>query len=245
LIRARSPNHGYFRVAKAGPDRRTSFQYDPAEWNPPEQVQGVEVALLHDWSMSRIRMASADRNDAWIQLANRVGAQHDFFCIDGFEPHPRFFVENSLALLDSPGEFYFAPGSNEFLVQLPANQSPERIPVVAPRLTELIQMTGTPENPVRGLRFVGIQFRHTACPIPETGCAEIQASFFERRPSTPAGNAQADSVSESGHARLPAACSLTCVDDCRWERCQFRQLGGGGIYLDRQTNGEQERCAKI
>ena len=236
LFRARSPNQGYFRVARAGPDRRTSLHYDPAEWQPPESIEGVELALLHDWSMSRIRIASADQSKSVIQLANRVGAQHDFFCIDGFEPHPRYFVENSQGFLDSPGEFFFAAESSELRTLLPVTRSPEQFPLVAPRLAELVRVEGTSAEPVRGIRFVGLQFRHTTCPIPESGYAGIQASFFENRVASDEANAQLDSAGESGHSRLPAACTLSFAEDCRWESCQFRQLGGGGIYLDRQTN---------
>ncbi|MEQ1903954.1 MAG: right-handed parallel beta-helix repeat-containing protein [Pirellulaceae bacterium] len=245
LIRARSPNQGYFRVASAGPDRRTSLHYDPAEWHPPESIEGVELALLHDWSMSRIRIASADQSKSMIHLANRVGAHHNFFCIDGFEPHPRYFVENSQGFLDSPGEFFFAAESNELKALLTAHRSPELVPLVAPRLAELVRVEGTSAEPVRGIRFIGLQFRHTTCPIPESGYAGIQASFFEKRVVSGETNAQPDLAGESGHSRLPAACTMTFAEDCRWEGCQFQQLGGGGIYLDRQTNRVEIKACSL
>ncbi len=236
LVRARSPNNGYFRVVAAGGDHRTSFQMDPLDWQPPSNLKHVELALLHDWSSSRVTMLRSDSTTNIIELAARVGAQQDFFRIDGFEAHPRYFVENSKDFLDADGEFFLDSNSGKLTVKLPDNMSPDRFPLVAPRLKELIQVTGTPEKPVRGLRFTGLQFRHTTCPVPVSGYAEIQASFFERRFDDMKDQTHPDPATESGHSRVPAACTVSFSEDCEFEECQFRQLGGGAIYLDRQTN---------
>ena len=236
LHRARSPNSGYFRIVAAGPDQRTALTVDPAEWLPPEQVAGIELAYLHDWSMSRVGVSSFDPSTNTLTLSNRIGAPHDFFRIGGFEEHARYFVENSHEFLDEEGEFFHDTAQEQLFVKLPANESPNESPIVVPRLEQLIRIMGTAEKPVRGLRFSGLQFRHTSCPIPATGYAGIQASFFERRASDSANPTQPDPVTESGHARVPAACTLSFAEDCQFEGCQFRQLGGGAIYLEQQTH---------
>ena len=235
LIRAREPDDGYFRIAAAGPDKRTSFRYDPAEWQPPEGVRGIELGMLHDWSMSRVQVASLDRATQTVTLADRVGAPHDFFRIDGFEPNPRYFLENAKEFIDSDREFFVDPSRGTRWMKLPASETPAGSRVVVPCLERLVHIAGTEQQPVRGLRFVGLQFRHTRCAIPTTGYAGIQASFFERRPEPAA--AAADPATESGNRRLPAAVELSYANDCQFERCAFRQLGGGGVYFQERVDG--------
>ncbi len=243
--RARVPNQGFFRVRQAGTDKRTSLQFDLAQWRPNADLPGLELAILHDWSMSRVAVRDVNRSSGLMTLLHRVGATHGFFDIDGFEAHPRFFLENSLALLDAENEFYYDAENQTLHLKLPADQSPVPRRVVAPGLPSLIRIEGGPNRPVRQLRFVGLQFAHTTCPIPPTGYAGIQASFFERRGAALDSQTAPDYVTESGHARLPAAFEAVFAENCVIEQCQFRQLGGGGIYLDRQTNHIEIRNCKI
>ncbi len=186
--------------------------------------------------MSRVAIQSIDRATHTVTLANPVGAPHDFFRMDGFEPHPRYFLENSPKFLDAANEFVVAADSWTVSLNLGDGVSPVTSRVVAPTLPELIRIRGTAGHPVRGIRFVGLQFRHTSCPIPDGGYAGIQASFFERRGSASLEATGSDAASESGNERLPAAVDFAMAEDCRVESCEFRQLGGGGIYLNEFAN---------
>ncbi|MCX7590808.1 MAG: right-handed parallel beta-helix repeat-containing protein, partial [Kiritimatiellae bacterium] len=47
--RARSPNSGFFRVAKAGPDNRTSFQFNRGDLRAFRNIEDAEIIFLHDW----------------------------------------------------------------------------------------------------------------------------------------------------------------------------------------------------
>ncbi len=236
LHRARTPNEGYFRVTAAGEDHRTSFQFDPNQWQPSGSMVGAEIALLHDWSMSRILISERDATSHTVKLANRVGAQHDFFRIDGFEANPRFFVENARELLDAKGEFFCELETRKVFANFDDNEPPKSNQVIVPRLQELIRIEGTPENPVSGLRFEGLQFRHTLCAIPSTGYAGIQASFFETRRTPENAASQSDPTTESGHSRVAAAITSTNAENCKIFNCHLSQIGGGAIYLDRQTD---------
>ncbi len=231
LHRARTPNGDYFRITAAGEDHRTSFQFDENQWKPSEHIVGAEVALLHDWSMSRVTIQSVAPD--WILLSHRVGAPHDFFRIDGFETTPRFFVEGALEFLDSKNEFFHDSLRHQLIVH---GQTELDAIWVVPRLTELLRIEGTLERPVKGLIFEGLQFCHTRCDIPPSGYAGIQASFFETRAEGGDANDAVDPATESGHSRLPSAVSCKFVDGLTMRNCRWKQLGGGGIYLDRQTN---------
>ena len=238
LYRARSPNVGYVRVVAAGPDQRTSLQVDPADWqsHPPEP--STELAYLHDWSMSRVRVAAFDPSGHWLTFADKVGGSYDFFRIGGFEAHPRYFLENSELWLDQAGEFHADRSTGRLTIMLSSGANPNETPLVMPRLPALVEIAGTAETPVRGICLEHLIFAHTTCPIPPGGYAGIQAGFFEdRRPKT-SSEEPADPVTESGHASLPAALRIAFAEGVRIEGCEFRHLGGDAIRLDRET----DRC---
>lgn len=105
--RARAPNDGFYRVEEAGSDNRTSFVVAPADLLALARPERAEVGFLHDWSMSRIRLAAIDAATRSYRFDDPIGGSADQFAITNFEPHPRYFVENAPELLDVPGEWYF------------------------------------------------------------------------------------------------------------------------------------------
>ncbi len=236
--RAREPDGDYFRVASTGEDGRTSFGLDNAAWQACseltlEQARQVEVGLLHDWSMSRVRIAKLD--DHSVHLADRVGAAHDFFRINGFEANPRFFFENARSFVDSEGEFFLEPNENRIYLYA-AKNNPTDVTVVQPTLPTLLTICGTAEQPARRIKVEGIAFAHTTCPLPVNGYAGIQATHFEGRDSAGSPSKDADTVHESGRPCPPAAVEIALASECEFHDCHFRHLGGGGIYLNRQTS---------
>ncbi len=232
--RAREPDEGFFRVAQAGADQRTRFQFDSAEWPNPTFEPAMELVFLHDWSTSRVAVREVNAGANEIVLSDPIGANHDFFRIDGFEPNPRYFLEHARAFIDEPLEWFHDQDAGKLILKLAVDDSPDRHSITIPRLECLIKIVGEPNKPVRGLRFRGLRFADTSCPIPSGGCAEVQASFFQRRKSADAPNLVGDPNAETGNLRLPAAIMLEFASECAIDGCTLRRFGGGGIYLGRE-----------
>lgn len=72
----------------------------------------------------------------------------------------RHFVENILEELDSPGEWYLDRAGRK-LYLWPYNPLGASSQVVAPRLARLVEVRGTPKEPVRFVRFLGLSFEET------------------------------------------------------------------------------------
>jgi hypothetical protein len=75
---------------------------------------------------------------------------------------PRYYVENVEALMDTVGEWYF--NKNEQTVSFIPGQEmgdPNLASVVAPKLDNLVEVSGTQEKPVRNLRFYKLKFENT------------------------------------------------------------------------------------
>jgi len=231
---AKEPDDGFYRVAKAGPDRRTAFHYDPEGFVQPAEPATVELVFLHDWSITRVQLDQVDLSNQQLVFRNRIGGDHEFFAIDGFEPQARYRLENDRAFADTAGEWYCDSRTKRLLIRAAETEtaSPR---VVLPLQSTLIRVQGTADQPVRNLTFVDLAFEETRCTLPAAGGAEVQAGFFQ-----PRGEA---SEAESWFNRLAPAVELAFAENCAVQNCRFANLGGGGVYVHQQAHGNKiEGC---
>jgi hypothetical protein len=229
--RARHPNTGYARIVAAGPDNRTSFTIDPTEIPIDQLDSRAEVVLLHDWSTSRIPITHADIATNTITTAHPIGCKAPHYAITNFEPHPRFFIEGSPALLDAPGEWALDRATGAFIYMPRPGEDTDTVQLIAPAATGLIRIAGTAENPITNVFISGLRFAHVNWPIPPHGYAEGQAAFHEQR----------DDPTDTGIRRtVPAAIEFAWANRCRIESCHISSVGGSGVRI-----GEGCRCCVI
>lgn len=219
-IRARFPNKNFIRVKKAGTDRRTNFFFEKGDFPIPENSANVELVLLHDWSISRIRLKEINLNENKLIAVDSIGAKNPaFFNLDNWEPNPRYFLENDIAFLDEENEWYYNSIERKITLKLPENVNPEQIPVTIPVSQGLIRLIGFENHPVKNISFEGIQFRHAAWEIPTTGYCGVQACHYDPRPLT------------KGWAVLPAALFADWAENCSLTRCKISNIGCSGVWF--------------
>ena len=80
----------------------------------------------------------------------------------------RYFIENLRPALDAPGEWYLNAATGRLTVIPPADYS-ETSEIIAPRAGRIIELAGTPEQPIEHLRLRGLSFRVSQY-TPEDGC---------------------------------------------------------------------------
>src|SRR4029453_18208132 len=92
-----------------------------------------------------------------------------------FVPGQRVFVENLPEALDAPGEWHLdqAAGVVSY-IPLPSEDM-AKVEVVAPLAREFVRVAGTAGKPVRGLRFLGLHFRHSDYELGPRGHGDWQA----------------------------------------------------------------------
>jgi len=233
-VRARSPNDGFFRVAKAGPDNRTSFTFKRGDLRAFRNIEDAELLLLHDWSVSRVRLKAVDEAAEVVSFADPIGcASADFFAIAGFEPNARYAVENAPELLDSPGEWYLDRRTGLLSYWPLAGEDPAKAEAVAPVLSLLLGVRGEAGKARRleNLRFAGLTLAHCEFPLPEHGYAEIQAGVYEVRPNP--GKSWAKT------SRNPAAVVFENTARCRLEDCAVAHAGTSGVSLEGAAEGNR------
>jgi len=219
-IRAREPNTGYFRIEKAGEDRRTNFVYNEGDLKNWKDLANVELVFLHDWSITRCPIKEIDETERRLTVPHQIGCNLDFFKIDGWEPHPRYFVENSIEFLDAPGEWFLDTKEGKLFYRLKEGESANTLEVIAPVLTQLLIAEGTAEKKI-SVGLHNIRFAHAAYfPKPENTVWETQAAAF----MTP---------DDQGSQFLPspAAVHIEFADYVAVGNCLFEHLGENGLWI--------------
>ena len=225
--RARHPNSAYLHVAEVGTDRRTNFRFNEGDFPVPGKIKEVELVLLHDWSISRIPLAVADYSQNRLTAVDSIGAKCiSFFHLDNWEKYPRYFLENDLAFLDAPGEWFFDAAEGLVYLILPDGQTPQSLSVTVPVTgPHLVVMEGSQESKVRNIAFEGIAFQYCSWHIPEKGYAGIQACHFDPRPAS------------DGWSVVPAGIMASWAENCSFSGCSFSQLGGSGLWFGMGCKG--------
>jgi hypothetical protein len=220
-VRARHPDSGYLRVVQAGADRRTSFRYNKGDFPVPDDPASVELVLLHDWSISRIKVAAIDTLKNIITLTDSAGARNiDFFNIDNWEKNPRYFLENSPGFLNSEMEWFYDETRGLLYLKTGENESPEGKNIIIPVTPDhLMLLEGNEGSRLKGIRFENIIFSYCSWLIPEKGYAGIQACHFDPRGG------------KAGWNVVPSAVDVQWAENCSFINCSFVHLGGSGLRI--------------
>jgi len=219
-VRARFPDNDYLRVAKAGKDNRTNFFFEEDDLPEVNDVEKLELILLHDWSITRIGVKSINWKSNHLIAADTIGARLPFFTLTHWEKHPRYYLENSREFCDTPGEWYCDFNNRKIYYHPLSNENISETEGVIPVAPRLIAITGSKEKHVGFISFDGITFEHTAWQIPIRGYCGVQACMFNDR--------QED---HGGWNKIPAAIELDLSEKCGFYDCTIRHTGGSGIWI--------------
>jgi hypothetical protein len=222
--RSRFPKAGWARVAEALPDKRSGFTAQ--DDLPP--AKSAELLFLHDWSISRIPVASIEGR--LLKTSGPIGFPAAHFVIDHYEKHPRFCLEDDVSFLTEPGTWCNQPTS-QTLTYLPRpGETLENTVFEIPIATQVLRVSGSKGEPLRDLRFDGIAFEHCRFDLPPSGYAEGQATKHVPRDAAP-GNGDPHGQWKF----VPWAITVEHAENVVFHQCRIRSMGGGGILLGTDT----------
>ncbi len=220
--RARHPNTGFVRVANVEPGERMRFTFYEGDLPEQTDLTGAELVFLHDWDISRIAIDAVDYTQNVLATSDPIGAAAPIFAVDFFEAHPRYYVENDIALLDEPGEWFLNEQTGKLTYFPMPAEDVNSAELIAPVAGELLVLRGDFESEqfISNVHFVGLSFEHCAWDLPPGGYAAYQAGFYEwRDTSTP--------------YEFPAAITFEQADACRFDDGRIAHVGGWGIMFGR------------
>lgn len=183
-------------------------------WIRPAEAE-VNIMIGFGWMNQIIPVVSVDPSTRLITLQQPV---KDYDRLPWYWPVPitkdcRFYVENVLEELDQPGEWCFDSGEGR-LYFWPATDL-AGAEVVVPRLGTLVDLNGTAWVNIRGLTFT-----------------ETLDGDNYHRPGLDVGAM----FNIDGLAYCGEAVHLRKAEHCRIEECNFRAVGGNGIYLELENS---------
>lgn len=161
--RARHPNSGYLEIAESPDavegtpwhDGQTRFRFHEGDIQAWEGIEGAELTAMCRWTESHLPITSVDVSDRMVSFGKRTVFQ--------VGPGDLYYIENVLAFLDQPGEWYL-DGQAGRIYYLPIDgESADDVTIIAPKLAQVLRLEGQPESGqyVEHITFEGIGLSHT------------------------------------------------------------------------------------
>lgn len=207
-------------------------------------VEGVEFVYKVVWAHTRCRVAEVRPRGSHYEILMK---QPEFFLAlnkEGVQLNATPIIENAPVDFHGAGQWRFDP-KQRTLQYLPWwDQDMERSEFVVPRLTQLLALRGTPEAPVRNIRFRNLGFEHATWLEPNAnGFVDIQANFRETpetklivRPDYPATGPV--NLVPLTHDCVKSPANIVCHAGSHidFEDCRFARLGGAGLDIERGSS---------
>jgi hypothetical protein len=166
--------------------------------------------------------------------------------------HPELshlFLANSLGLLSQPGQWYIDPAKGKLYLRPPAGIEVGQMRVELPRMTVLMAIGNSLDQPVQDLTFRGIRFSHTTWLGPQTeqGYASQQSGSFmtghaAAYPANPLADCKfgcaAFETVRNEWSQIPASIQITAAQRITFTNDVFAHLGqyALGIGNDADAN---------
>ncbi|MBW7453100.1 discoidin domain-containing protein, partial [Paenibacillus sepulcri] len=224
-VRARTPNIGEFFRVKRWDRANQDIYVNQSEVAGIQNPQKVEMVIQTYWSDQHMLIESMNvsgdeavikpQNPGRDVIFNRTAPQMD--------PKQAYHFENALEFMDLSGEFYLDKENSELFYRPRFGEDMARAYVVVPVLESLVKVTGTLDQTVKNMKFIGLSFQHTGWNLPtQQGYTSTQASFYP--------------IMTNYDGKVPAAFSVEAAENIVFERNTFQNLGGTGLDLISATN---------
>ena len=172
-VRARIPNKGFYYVAryttpqeKTKPKEKTSLIFKKGDIKRWYNFNEVEVIIFHSWDESRLLISKFDESTGKVIFA--CPSNFPFFW---WGLPIRYYIENVLEGLDSPGEWYLDFNTGDLYFWPEEKIKLEEAEIIAPFLKRIIYFKGDLKKKkyVKYINFVGFTFSHTDWKLPKKG----------------------------------------------------------------------------
>ena len=142
-----------------------------------------------------------------------------------------YWVENALAFLDEPGEWYYEKASGFLHYHPRESDDLSSGSVVIPVTPTLLRFDGTLDDPVEYVSLEGITFRQTGWVRPSVhGFVDVQGNTL--LPSEDRVKTDSQFRHDQKKDRVPASVEINAGRNIRIEDCVFEDLGGTGLTFD-------------
>ncbi|MFA5293285.1 MAG: right-handed parallel beta-helix repeat-containing protein [Phycisphaerae bacterium] len=175
--RARLPKEGnYFRIQDVfSPDKKMetiAFKFIPADFQTFKDIKNAEVVNIHSFDTSRLKIDNINNDTNTIRLANTA--------LFPFIKDRRYYIENIYEGLCEPGCWYLDANKGILYYWPRAGEQMSDAKVIAPRMTELINLEGDIKNGkyVEHVIIRDFHLQHADWVLPSRGYQSLQAAEY-------------------------------------------------------------------
>ena len=225
--RARTPNTGFFHVdGDAVQSSPLQFKFHTGDIRPAWAAGNVELVILQAWTVARLYIKNVDAASNTVTLSGKQ-------VVSGQEHDARYYVENTLDALDSPGKWYLDRTGVVYYWPLPGEDM-TRVSVVASVLPTLVEFrgeitagaqpggNGSLIAPVHDIRLLGLTLSYADWSIPADGFVDMQAAF-----------------------EVGAALEAAGASRCSIEKCTFTHLGQWAVEFGKACQNNRIADAEM
>jgi hypothetical protein len=224
-VRARQPNHGYFKVAEAldaSPEwtrGQMRFRFETNDLKSTPTITNAEVVVMNRWVESRLPVFSVNETERTVQFAKKA-----VFQLGRGDP---YYIEGALEFLHEPGEWYLDPAGGTLYYLPRPGEELRNVQVIAPRLSQVFRLEGEPKTGrfIEHLIVRGLGFQNTEWCFPQGFAADKARPTIWPPPQAEVGGFAQAAIG------VPGAVWGEGVHDCLFERCNFSRLGNYGLEL--------------
>ncbi|WP_158281238.1 chitobiase/beta-hexosaminidase C-terminal domain-containing protein [Dyadobacter jejuensis] len=235
-VKARFPNYDYanpwrgglgYQLASDGGDRRydswmgvDSTVFSQKVWENPE-TGIVHAFQSHNWGNMQYKILSRDRTKHQLKLGDGGWQLQRMYGIGKGTP---FFIENIFEELDAPGEWFYDERQHLLYYWPPAGLDLHDALVEVPVVKDIIQIKGTPEQPVKNIHLKNIRF------------TQAKTTFMDAYEPLARGDW---SIHRGGAIFMEGA------EDCVIDACDFDDLGGNAVFMSGYNRNNMVRNAQF
>jgi hypothetical protein len=158
----------------------------------------------------------------------------------------QLYLENSYSFLKSTGQWFLDPQAGQLYYKAPSGWNSTAHDIELPRLTSLVQMSGSYSSPVSHISFQGLAFEHTTWlgPSSSIGYADQQTGTFlakqYNQPSDFLNSCQSGcnlfEATRNSWNQVPAAVQVSAASHISFTGDTFTHLGQVGLGIGNDAN---------
>ncbi len=211
--------------------------------NLKSQTSNLEMVLHEMWCIANLRVKDirVQGDSAAVTFHNPESHIHfmhpwpsPMVTPDG-KHNSAFYLTGARVLLDEPGEWYLDSRAGRLYYMPREGEDMRTADVEAPALETLLQVAGTPDQPVEDVSIEGVTFRYATWMRPSImGHAPLQAGMymteaFKIRPQIKRPNGDHGLDNQGWVGRPAAAIEVNCATGMTMTRCTVERCASTGI----------------
>lgn len=231
-------------------DKKNEKMWIPSPGFQINDIGQLEFVIHQWWAIAILRVKNIETKGdsaclAFCQPESRIEFEHPWPApyIDSEKNqngNSAYYFANSIQFLNRPGEWFEDVYSGKIYYWPREGEDLATDEFIVPYLETLVNIGGTPDNPVSNLTFEGINFEHSSWLRPsKAGHVPLQGGFYlldAYKLEVPGTPDKASLENQAWVGRQPGAVAVSGATRIQFECCSFLHLAATGLDFVEGTN---------